>query len=138
MLPLQIARTIDIAKGAITHLFEELPAVQIGVLGELALAGILLGNDLGQIRLVNLPVLGTIGLSGLDMVSCGMGRLRRAVLLVVGRLRVCRKRLLVSGRLAIQRTCCYGLFWRRLWYGLGNGITLALFFGEVGSACLLA
>lgn len=47
-----VARAIDVAKGAIAHLFEKLPALEAGVLGKLGPAGIFLGHELGQVCLV--------------------------------------------------------------------------------------
>lgn len=137
MLSMQITRTVYIAEGAIAHLFKELPSFQIRVIRELALAGILLGNNLSQV-LVDSSALGTIGLSWLGVLGGGVACLCRAVLLIVGSFRVRCQVLLVASGLAIHRSRCHVLLGRRLCYGLGRGFMFARLFVEVGGTCLLA
>lgn len=84
MLSGQIARTINIAEGTIAHLFQELPSVQIRVFRELSLAGVFFSDNLSQVGLVYPSALGTISLSRLDMVGCGIACLSGSVLLIVG------------------------------------------------------
>lgn len=48
-----VAGTVNIAEGTITHLVDEFPALEAGVTREFALAGILLGNKLGELLIVD-------------------------------------------------------------------------------------
>lgn len=48
-----VAGAVNIAEGTITHLVDELPALEAGVTREFALAGILLGNKLGELLIVD-------------------------------------------------------------------------------------
>jgi hypothetical protein len=48
-----VAGTVYIAEGTIAHLVDEFPAFETGVAREFALAGILLGDKLGELLIVN-------------------------------------------------------------------------------------
>lgn len=48
-----VAGTVYIAEGTVTHLVDEFPTLEAGVTRELALAGILLSNKLGELLIVD-------------------------------------------------------------------------------------
>ena len=58
ILALEVFRAVDVAEGTVAHFLEELPALESGVAWEFALAGILLGDELGQVDLVDTLALG--------------------------------------------------------------------------------
>jgi hypothetical protein len=48
-----VAGAVNIAESAITHLVDKLPTLEARVAREFALRGILLGNKLGELLIVN-------------------------------------------------------------------------------------
>merc|ERR1712169_176253 len=76
VLARQVAGPVNVAEGAVAHLLKKFPPFEAGVLGELALAGVLLGDEFGQVGLVDTLALGGIllrhVLCGLGIVSSGM------------------------------------------------------------------
>lgn len=63
-----ISSTVHVAEGAVAHLVRELPSLQAGVLGEPALAGILFGDELGEVVVVD-----ALGFGGLVRVGGRLG-----------------------------------------------------------------
>lgn len=89
--PLQIAGAVYVAEGTVSHLLKELPALEAGVVGELALAGIFFGNELGETGLID-------AFAFAICVGCSF---RNGCALILRVLGVCMLWLLGSGRLGI-------------------------------------
>ena len=80
----QILGPVDVAEGAVSHLLEQLPSFQAGVLGELAPRLALLLDDLGDVVLVAGP--GSAALGGrFGVVSSNIVSLGDAVLVAITR-----------------------------------------------------
>jgi hypothetical protein len=87
---LGIAGPVDVAKSAIAHLLEQFPSFEARVARKLASTGVLLGNELGEIRLVDTLALG-LGrdmLSSLGVVSSGVTGLSGSIVAIARGLRV--------------------------------------------------
>lgn len=74
VLALQVAGSVDVAEGAIAHLLNELPSLEAWVVGELGLAGVLLGDELGEAGLVYLAALSVSGRLLFEVVGAGEAR----------------------------------------------------------------
>lgn len=57
-----VTSAVDVAEGAIAHLGDELPSLEAWVSWELALARVFLGDDLGEVGVID-----TLGFCGLAM-----------------------------------------------------------------------